>query len=71
VDAITAHAPTTESGGEILKEGGRAAQIKIGFAGYAQLFEDRDSQAAGSIEIETQAVSRVRPAVLHVAPGVG
>jgi hypothetical protein len=54
VDAITGHAPTIESGGEILKEGGRAAQIKIGFAGYAHLFENRDGEPAGRIEIDAQ-----------------
>ena len=29
-----------EAGGEFLEEGGRTAQIKIGFAGYAQPFEN-------------------------------
>ena len=63
--------PTAESGGHVLKEGRRAAQIKIGVAGHAQLFENRGSQPAGSVEIETQSVSRIGPAVLDVAPGVG
>jgi hypothetical protein len=34
--------PTTESGGEVRKEGRWAAQIEIGFAWYAQHFKDRD-----------------------------
>ena len=43
-----------EAGGEVLKEGGRAAQIKIGFAGYAQLFEDCGGQPSGSIEVNAR-----------------
>ena len=43
---------SAEAGGQVLEEGGRAAQIKIGFAGYAQLFEDRGGQPAGSIEVK-------------------
>ena len=49
----------------------RAAHIKIGFAGYAQFFEDRDGQPAGSIEVNAWPISRVGPAVRDVAPGMG
>jgi hypothetical protein len=70
VDAITGHAPTTEPGGEVLKECSRAAQIKIGFAGYAQFFEGRNGQPAGSIEIKAQPVSRRGAAVPDVAPSL-
>ena len=49
----------------------RAAQVKIGFAGYAQFFEDRDGQPAGSIEVNAWPVSRVGPAVCDIAPGMG
>src|SRR5580700_9558613 len=71
MDALRGHAPTSESGLEVLQECGRAAQIKIGFAGNVQLFEDRGGQPAGRIEVNTQLVSRVGPAVLDVAPGMG
>ena len=70
MDAITGHAPTAEPGGEVVKEGRRAAQIEIGFTGYAQLFEDRDGQPAGGIELNAQPVGRVGPAVLDMAPGM-
>jgi hypothetical protein len=46
------HTPIGKSGGEVRKERGWPAQIKPGFEGYAQLFEDRYSQTAGRIEIE-------------------
>ena len=70
MNAITGHAPTAEPRGEVLKEGGRAAQIEIGFAGYAQLFEDRDGQPAGRIEVNAKPVSRVGSAILDIAPGM-
>ena len=70
VDAFMCHTPTAESVGEVGKERGRPAQIKVGFEGYAQLFEDGYGQVAGPIEIETQSVGRVGPAVAHVAPRV-
>ena len=63
--------PTTEPGSEVLKEGGRAAQIKIAFTGYAQLLEDGNGEPANSIVVNAQPVSRVGPAVLDVGPGMG
>jgi hypothetical protein len=71
VDAIAGHAPTAEPGREVLKEGGRAAQRKVGFAGYAQLFEGRDGQPAGSVEVNAQPVSRLGAAIPDVVPGLG
>ena len=71
VDAITGHAPIAKSGGEVLKEGGRAAQIKIGFAGYAQLFEDSYGQPAGRIEVEAQSVSRDQAGCTARGSGLG
>jgi hypothetical protein len=71
VDAITGHAPTAEPGGKVLEEGGRAAQIKIGFAGYALLLEGRNGQPAGSVEVNAEPVSRLRAAVPDVAPRLG
>src|SRR6516162_11821739 len=68
---MAGHAPTAESGGEFLKESWRATKVEIGFAGYAQRFEDRDGQPAGDIEVNAQPVRRVGPAVLNVAPGMG
>src|SRR5262245_58619389 len=65
------HTPTDKSGGEVLKKGGRAAQIKIGFARYAKLLEDCHAQPAGSIEVIAQPVGSAGPAVLDVAAGIG
>jgi hypothetical protein len=67
---MAGHAPTAESGGEVLKESWRATKVEIGFAWYAQLFEDRDGQPAGGIELNAQPVGRVGPAVLDMAPGM-
>ena len=36
VDVIADHAPTSEPGSEVVQEGGRAAQVILGFAGHAQ-----------------------------------
>jgi hypothetical protein len=70
VNTLRCHAPSREPGGEVIQKGGRPAHVKIGFARNAQFFEHCDAQSARGIKVNAWSVSRVRPAVRDVAPGI-